>query len=91
MAIELYKINSSKIRYEQSILPKVFKFLLNSNTEALDLTKQVGRLFQVSITLKYTEFAPYAVGFADGNDRAGPFLRLYSKFLQCGHINLGLI
>ena len=28
-----------QIMHEQSILPKVFKFLLNSNIEALDLTK----------------------------------------------------
>ena len=34
-----------QIRHEQPILPKVFKFLLHSNTEALDLTKK-GRLFQ---------------------------------------------
>ena len=63
-----------QIMHEQSILPKVFKFLLNSNTEALDLTKQ-GRLFQMSVPLKYIEFAPYTVDFADGSDK------LYNKFL----------
>ena len=31
--------------YEQSILSKVFKLTLNSNTEALGLTKK-GRLFE---------------------------------------------
>ena len=60
--------------YEQSVLPKVFKFLLNSNTEALDITKQ-GRLFQMNILLKCTEFVSYTVDFADGSDREGPFLR----------------
>ena len=64
--------------HEQSILPKVFKFLLNSNNEALDLTKW-GRLFQMSVPLKCTEFIQYTVDFADG--RGCPFLRLYDKFL----------
>ena len=35
----------------------------------------------MSVPLKCTEFVPYTVDFADGNDREGPFLRLYDKFL----------
>ena len=31
--------NQRQISHEHLVLPKVFKFLLNSNTEALDLTK----------------------------------------------------
>ena len=69
-----------QIRHEQSILLKFFKFLLNSNTEALDLTKQ-GKFLQMSVTVKCTEFVPYTVDFADGSNREGPFLRLCHKFL----------
>ena len=65
---------------KQSILPKVFKFLLNSNTKALDLTKQ-GRLFQMSVPSKCTELVPYTADFADGSDREGPFFRLYDRLL----------
>ena len=36
---------------------------LNSNTEAVDLAKQ-GRLFQISVPLKCTEFVPHTVDFA---------------------------
>ena len=35
----------------------------------------------MSVPLKCTEFVPYIGDFADGNDREGPFLRLYDKFL----------
>ena len=66
--------------HEQSVFPKVFKFLLNSNNEALDWRKQ-GRLFQMSVPLKCTEFIPCTVDFADGSDREDPFFRLYGKFL----------
>ena len=45
-------------------LPKVFKFLLNSNTGTLDLIKQ-GRLFQLNVPLKCAEFVPYTVDFED--------------------------
>ena len=68
-----------QIMHEQSVFPRLFKFLLNSNNEELDLAKQ-GRLFQMSIPLKCTEFVPYTVDIADGSDREGPFLRLYGKF-----------
>ena len=33
------------------------------------------------VPLKCTEFVLYAVGFADDNDREGPFFRLHDKFL----------
>ena len=56
------------------MFPKVFKILLNSSTEVLDLTKQ-GRLFQMSLPLKCTEFVPYTIDFADGNNREDHFLR----------------
>ena len=55
------------------MLPKVFKFLSNLNTEALDLTKY-GRLFQMSITLKCTGFVPHTVDFADSNDKEDTLL-----------------
>ena len=35
----------------------------------------------MSVLLKSTEFVPYTVDFADGNDREDPFLRIYDKFL----------
>ena len=74
------------------MLSKALKFFSNATTEALDLTKQ-GRLFQISVTLKCTEFFPYTVDFVDGNGREGPFLRLYDTFLllKQGHINLGFV
>ena len=66
--------------------------ILNSNTEALDLTK-LGKLFQTSVPLKCTEFVPYTVDFADGSDREGHCLSLYDKFLllKWDHINLGFV
>ena len=78
--------------HKQSILPEVLKLLLNSNTDALDLTKQE-KLFQISKPLKCTEFIPYTVDFADGSNREGPFLRLYDKFLvlKQDYINLGFV
>ena len=78
--------------HKQSILPEVLKLLLNSNIDALDLTKQE-KLFQISKPLKCTEFIPYTVDFADGSNREGPFLRLYDKFLvlKQDYINLGFV
>ena len=66
--------------HEQRILPKFFKFLLNSNTKPLDLTKQ-GRLFQTSVPLECTKSTPHTVDSTDGNDRVDPLLRLHDKFL----------
>ena len=40
-----------QIMHEQSILPKVFKFLLNSNTEALDFNK-TGKVIPYERTFK---------------------------------------
>ena len=66
--------------HESQYFIKSLNFFLNSNNEALDLTKY-GMLFQMSVPLKYTEFVTYAVDFADGSDREDPFLILYDKFL----------
>ena len=46
----------------------------------MDLTKK-RRSLEMNIPLKCNEFVPHTVDFADGNDRAGPLLRLYDKFL----------
>ena len=35
----------------------------------------------MSVPLKWKEFVPYTVYFADSNDREGLFLRLYDRFL----------
>ena len=60
------------------MLPNVFRFLLNSNTEALDLTK--GKLFQLCAPLKWKGFFPYTVDFIDDNDRPRLLVRC-DKFL----------
>ena len=65
----------------QSMLPKVFRFLLNWNIEALDF-KKCGRLFKTSVPFKCAELVPHARDLADGNERVEPPPGLYEKFLQ---------
>ena len=40
-----------------------------------------GKLFEMIVPLKCTEFVSYVANFADGNDREGPFFRLHDKIL----------
>ena len=54
-------------------------FLKSLNIFSIQMLFQV---IPVECTFKCTEFIPYTVDFADGNNRESPFLRLYDKFLQ---------
>ena len=69
------------------MFPKVFRFVLNSDTEEMELVRKI-RLFQISVPLKCTEFVPE---FARANGKAGLLLRLHVSlicFYNCNRTKL---